>query len=84
MLDKLAILIILIYTAYILLKKLRKSANYSILTFVFLTFFGVTYLYFYGYLTEKYCFDRDTEYSEVSHIFLHFLACIGHHAVLLL
>ena len=52
------------------------SKSSLITTIVISCFLSVVYLYVYGYMCSKFCFDK--KYSEIYHGLLHLLSSIGH------
>lgn len=53
--------------------------EYSVV--VITTFAGVILIYHYGYITNRYVFDNNTDIGNRYHMLLHILSSIGHHAV---
>lgn len=49
---------------------------------VILCFLSVIYLYIYGYIYDKFCFDK--KYKEIYHGILHMQSSIGHLLIVLL
>jgi len=78
--DKIIICFILFYGFYIFLKNFKINILLSLI--VFSTFLSCIYLYCYGFIIKKYCFNEDTNISRNYHMLMHFFSCIGNHALL--
>jgi hypothetical protein len=76
LLDKITILMVVLYGGIYFLMKKKRLIHSLIAIF---TFFMTIFLFYYGYLTENYCYG---EYSDFYHSFLHILSSVGHLAVL--
>ena len=84
--DKIAVYTVVIYGGYIFLKKIiekknEESINFKNIIFMFIiviTFLSTIYLYYVGYMFNKYCYDPDKFKSECIHGILHFISMIGH------
>lgn len=72
--DKIAIFNIVFQGGVRLLENYSKNILVSM--GVILCFLSVIYLYVYGYMYNKYCFDK--KYPEFYHVILHFQSSIGH------
>jgi len=46
------------------------------------TFLLVLYLYYYGYLTNQYCYDPNIQLAYRWHSMVHYISSIGHHLIL--
>ena len=82
--DKFTIICIVNYGGYIMYYKwfIKRKNHYKILLFIHTCVFLITYLYYYGYLYNMYCFHP--LYGNYYHAMVHILSSIGHHAILLL
>ena len=78
--DKLAVYNIVFQGGIRLLKNYSKNTLITIC--VIFNFLSVIYLYVYGYMHNKFCFDK--EYHEFYHGILHFHSSIGHLLIILL
>jgi len=78
--DKVAVYNIIFQGGIRLLKNYSKSKLITIC--VIFNFLSVIYLYVYGYMYNKYSFDK--EYNEFYHGILHFQSSIGHLLITLL
>ena len=74
LLDKLFIISIVFYGAYLL--TFRRDNFIPIL----ITFFLTIFLYSYGYCTNQYCYGP---YGDHYHALLHFISSFGHHLIIL-
>ena len=86
--DKVGIVVVVIYGAYLFHKKsMEIPSNTRIIILqilVLLTFFMAIYLYYYGYYTNQYCFDKDTNISNLYHSFIHFISIYGHNIIIIM
>jgi len=82
-LDKIAILFVIIYGAYRLLIKFENT-NFLTLSSILSSFFVVIYLYIYGFIYNKLCFDSNIHTANNYHFFLHLISCIGHNLIIFL
>lgn len=84
--DKIAVYTVVIYGGYIFIKKFiekknKESINFKNIVYMFIiigTFLATIYLYYVGYLYNKYCYDPDKFKAECIHGILHFISMIGH------
>jgi hypothetical protein len=89
LLDKVSIIAVILYGAYLFYtKSIQKSpsnARIIILQFlVLLTFFVTIYLYYYGYYTNQYCFDKNINSANLYHSLLHFISFYGHNIIIIM
>jgi cation transport ATPase len=80
-LDKLAILAVILYGGSMFWNKMYSSEKRYVMPFIVLTFVGTIYLYSYGYCYNEFCFDEDPDVNQSSHAFLHFIYSMGHHLI---
>jgi hypothetical protein len=82
--DKVAILSVVCYGTYALYLKsvCCTDEDYVYIAMVVISFFSCIGLYFYGYLTQQYCYDP--ELGDWYHALLHFISSLGHHVILFL
>ena len=73
--DKLAILFVVSYGAFLLYFKNTFQQFVISLTFLCTVFF-----YFFGFLTQSFCFGPD---GEQYHAALHVISSLGHHLILI-
>ncbi len=79
--DKLMIVLVVSYGAYLLYTKGTPENQIQQLGVVAL-FIAVLFLFFYGYCTDNYCFHP--EHGNHYHGLLHFLSSLGHHWIIFL
>jgi hypothetical protein len=81
--DKIAILSIILYGSYVLYNKINinKWINYSI---IIITFMVCIYLYIYGFIVNDYCFNNEKNIAENYHFIMHIISSIGHHLIIFL
>ena len=72
--DKLASYNIILQGGLRLYQNYYKSYKYTLIIICY--FFSVVYLYLYGYMCDKYSFDK--EKGHLYHGLLHFLSSMGH------
>ena len=83
LIDKIAILLVVIYGAYLLFQKM--CAKHALTCFIIiLTFLLAVYLYIYGYTNKTYCFSEDSYVSSAYHSILHLISSLGHHLIIIL
>jgi len=80
--DKLALFSIVVYGAYELYTKHIESRVYLLM--IVSSFILCILLFYYGYLTNQYCYDPDPEIGDWYHILVHLISSMGHHAILFL
>lgn len=81
--DKIAILSIVLYGSYILYNKRLIVNRSKIRLFVIITTFLLTlFLYFYGYYNNCYCYNQDKCIGDKYHSLLHLISSIGHHFII--
>ena len=80
-LDKISIIIIVLYGLYsINYKTVAGYNNNIVLFFIIATFFSTIYLYGYGYCIDDSCFHP--KYGNYYHALMHIISSIGHHAII--
>lgn len=83
MIDKFAIMLVTIYGGYIFYSKFNNiSSHYSF--FIISTFLLTVFLFYYGYLTDTFCYDPNPNYASGYHSLLHLISCIGHNLIIVL
>lgn len=81
--DKLVILAIAIYGAYVFYNKIT-SDKWITGVIVLLSCFIVIYLYIYGYHAKNYCFHNEKYVAELYHCMMHVVGSFGHHLIMFL
>lgn len=77
--DKIMILAIFIYGGFIFITKQKNTIiNKQIRIAIIISFLTTIYLYYYGYLHNKYCYDNNTQIANTYHSLLHTIGSIGH------
>ena len=87
LIDKIAIFCVVFYGGYLLFEKCKKinNANQMILVIITVsTFLATIYLYCYGYLYNKYCFNEEKCTAKLYHSLLHIISSIGHNIIVIL
>jgi len=75
--DKIVIIFVFINGLVIFFNNSNKNI------FIVLTFLFVVFVYIYGYVSNKYVFDKDDEISKKYHFLMHLIGSIGHHLIVL-
>ena len=83
LLDKINIYLVVIYGAYIFYNKSNKN-DIIINANIVITFLLCLYLYYYGYLTNQFAFDKRKNLGNKYHALLHLIASFGHTCIILL
>ena len=76
-LDKISIFMVVCYGGYVLYSEYNEELmikNYMIM----LTFLLTIYLYYYGWMYGKYCYDQDEDVANKYHSLMHVISSIGH------
>lgn len=82
-LDKLAILSVVILGANHLISKRNDISIYYGLCIIF-SFISVIVLYYYGYLTAQFYYDENKIMADLCNSIIHFVSSIGHHMIIYL
>jgi len=78
--DKLAIILVILYGAHILFIKYKQMSIIRI-SCIITTFLSVGFLFYYGYLTKQFCYDPLPITGLYYHSILHAISSIGHHLI---
>jgi hypothetical protein len=86
--DKIPILGIII-TGKILFYEKIMNCNSRIYIYIYILFIVscyifVIYLFYYGYLSNSLCFDKNEKIANTYHSIIHLISAIGHHFIILL
>jgi hypothetical protein len=81
-LDKLAINAVVVYGGYLLYQRLHEL-DLAWIALIVSTFAATIYLFYYGYLTETYCYDKRKTTQLNYHSLLHLISSFGHHLIVL-
>jgi hypothetical protein len=92
LIDKVSIICVSIYGAYLLLKKtikmIEEKNNYVVLVILvglsLLTFLFDNYVYFYGYFIGDYCFHENKTIANAYHVLMHILSSMIHNFIVLI
>lgn len=77
--DKFNIILIIAYGCYIYFKKLlTKKNNFIISALVIYFLILCIFLWNYGFMKNKYCFDVDKNRASKYHSLMHISGCLGH------
>jgi hypothetical protein len=83
--DKVTIGTVISYGSYVLLTSASASAEkYALISGAIGCFLSCAYLYGYGSLTRRYCFDSDIDAGDRYHALLHLMSSLGHHCIIFL
>jgi len=80
-LDKLSIVNIVILGGYYVFSNLQLFSELQICS-ITLTFVIVTWIYYYGYMTNQYCYHSDKAVADVCNSVIHVISSIGHHLII--
>ena len=79
--DKIAVLTIVILGSNYFFSNYNKlSIGY--LLCIISTFVLVVFLYFYGYLTNQFCYDKNKIIGDLYHSMIHIISSLGHHMII--
>ena len=81
-LDKLAVNAVVAYGGYTLYQRLP-DLSYAWIALIVSTFAATIYLFYYGYLTQTYCYDKRKTTQLNYHSLLHLISSLGHHLIVL-
>ena len=81
-LDQVCIYLVIGYGTYLFYLKIS-CIPIVILFLIISTFLLTGYLFFYGFYTKAYCFDKDTNIGELYHGLFHLISSCGHHLITL-
>jgi hypothetical protein len=91
--DQLIIFLIFLYGSYVLYHKTSGisfsssqiySQNALWVLVIFSTFFATIFLYYYGYMTRSFCWNKNAQIANLWHSLLHCIGSLGHHLIILL
>jgi len=82
--DKIAIMMVVLYGGYIFYEKMAKLPISITSTIVVATFLSTILLYYFGYISNQFCFDCDQNAAHLYHGLMHLLSCIGHICIVIL
>jgi hypothetical protein len=81
--DKMAVLSIILYGSCVLYNKINIKKWINCLTII-ITFIICIYLYVYGFFIKDYCFCNKTHIAKKYHFIMHIISSIGHHFIIYL
>ena len=83
LIDKLAIIFIIIYGGNMLYNKSNDKNNryFVYLLVICFTFLYCAYSYVLGFFLKKYCFDTNLHIAHTYHVIMHLCVSIGHHLI---
>lgn len=82
--DKIAIMMVVLYGGYVFYEKMTKLPISITSIIVVATFLSTIVLYYFGYISNQFCFDCDQDVAHIYHGFVHLLGCIGHVCIVIL
>uniref|UniRef100_A0A6C0B283 Uncharacterized protein n=1 Tax=viral metagenome TaxID=1070528 RepID=A0A6C0B283_9ZZZZ len=87
LIDKIPIAGIILTGLYLFMHKchtctLKKRISYAVI--VISAFSFVIFIFYYGYLTNQFCFDKDKYTATLFHALLHLTSSVGHHAIIIM
>ena len=95
MIDKICILLVVIYGGSLFYKKLKNIIfedykkdkiihNLLMILLIISTFLLTIYLYCYGYIYKQYCFYEEREIAKLWHSYMHFVGSFGHICIVIM
>ena len=81
--DKIAVLSIVLYGGYVLCNKINTNKWLNLLIII-VAFLLCIYLYIYGFIVKEYCFCDKKCIAENYHFVMHVISSIGHHFIIYL
>ena len=81
-LDKIAVNAMVGYGGYLLYQRLPEL-NLVWIVAIVSTFAVTVYLFYYGYMTNTYCYDKKKTIAANYHSLLHLISSLGHHLIAL-
>ena len=85
--DKIAIISVVFYGGnqfWMKCQHINMFYQYIIANMVVIMFLVVLFLYFYGYIFQKYCFCKNKKIADEYHSLLHYASSVGHHLIIFL
>ena len=70
------------YGGYLFTCKCYEMNEYLALIIVG-TFLTTGFLFYGGYITNRYCYDKDKQKGNMYHCLLHGISSVGHHLIVL-
>uniref|UniRef100_A0A6C0DN44 Uncharacterized protein n=1 Tax=viral metagenome TaxID=1070528 RepID=A0A6C0DN44_9ZZZZ len=81
--DKIAVLSIVLYGGYVLCNKINTNKWLNLLIII-VAFLLCIYLYIYGFIVKEYCFCDKKCVAQTYHFVMHVISSIGHHFIIYL
>lgn len=82
-LDKIVIFMVFLYGSYLLYHKFRMK-KLGLVSLIVATFLLTVFFFYYGYLTNSYCYDPDKGIGNYYHYLVHIIGSLGHQMIVLL
>jgi hypothetical protein len=82
--DKISIIMVVFYGGYIFFEKMAKLPISISSIIVVTTFLSTIVLYYFGYISNQFCFDCYQDVADIYHGLMHLLSCIGHICIVVL
>jgi hypothetical protein len=82
--DKISIIMVVFYGGYIFFEKMAKLPISISSIIVVATFLSTIVLYYFGYISNQFCFDCNNDVAHIYHGLMHLLSCIGHICIVVL
>ena len=83
MIDKIVIFMIVFYGSYLLYHKFSMD-KLVLISLIVVTFLLTVFFFYYGYLTNSYCYDPDKVIGNYYHSMVHVIGAFGHQMIVLL
>jgi hypothetical protein len=89
--DQIAIVAVILYGVYVYFGRIVHGINLNHHYYFYiycaippLCFLTVLWLFFYGKMVCKYCYDKDKKIADNYHSLIHIISSLGHNSILLL
>lgn len=89
--DKIACISVFLTGAFVLFNKsidpsiTSKKIEFGIdICFIMIAVFLTFFLYYYGYISNDYCYHDNPQIANIYHVCMHIIASYGHHLIILL
>jgi len=85
--DKIPIAGIIITGKILFYEKIMKCTSHMYILYVLFViscYIIVIFIFYYGYLSHQFCFDKNEKIANTYHSLVHLISSVGHHFIILL
>jgi hypothetical protein len=85
--DKIPIAGIIITGKILFYEKIMKCTSHMYILYVLFViscYFVVIFIFYYGYLSHRFCFDKNEKIANTYHSLVHLISSVGHHFIIFL